>query len=171
MAVTTTTLKRHLAAGTPRPMPADDLRRRVAVGCAPALIDVRNDPEAFFARHIQSSLHIQEARTTALVQALQRFSGAVLVCDDGRLSSMVCRTVGFCGFENVFYLDGGLKAWEEVGGPLVETRPTGRESRIVRPEEMRRLMKVYRSVSPQVLFFGLAGSAALLGAAFMLLTR
>lgn len=150
-------------------MPADDLRRRAAVGCAPAIVDVRNDVEAFFARHIQTSLHIQESRTTALVQALQRFNGAVLVCDDGRLSSMVCRTVGFCGFENVFYLEGGLKAWEEVGGPLVQTRPTGRESRIVRPEEMRELMRVYRAVNPRVLFFGLAGSAALLGGAVLML--
>ncbi|HYF01042.1 MAG TPA: rhodanese-like domain-containing protein, partial [Planctomycetota bacterium] len=161
--------QRRLKAGTPRPMPADDLKRRAAVGCAPAIIDVRNDAEVFFARHIQASLHIQESRTTALVQALQRFNGAVLVCDDGRLSSMVCRTVGFCGFENVFYLEGGLKAWEEVGGPLVETRPTGRESRIVRPEEMRKLAQVYRSVTPRALFYGLAGSCAVLGAAILLL--
>lgn len=166
MPASPTTLARRLSAGIPRPMPADDLRRRWAVGCAPAIIDVRNSPEAFGNRHIQSSLHIPEARTTALVQTLQRLNGAVLVCDDGRLGAMVCRTISFCGFENVFYLEGGLKAWEREGGPLVETRPTGRESRIVRPDEMRRLMKVYRSVSPRVLFYGLAASAAVLAGVF-----
>ena len=169
MPASPTTLARRLNNGVPRPMPADDLRRRWAVGCAPAIVDVRTDPLAFGARHIQSSLHIPETRTTALVQTLQRLNGAVLVCSDGRLSSAVCRTIGFCGFENVFYLEGGLKAWEQVGGPLVETRPTGRETRIVKPDEMRRLMNAYRSVTPRVLFYGLAGSAALLGGAFMLL--
>lgn len=169
MAMTTTSLQRRLKAGTPRPMPADDLKRRAAVGCAPAIIDVRNDSEDFFARHIEASLHIQESRTTALVQALQRFNGAVLVCDDGRLSSMVCRTVGFCGFENVFYLEGGLKAWDEAGGAMVQTRPTGRESRIVRPEAMRQWLQADRPVRSRWLCYAAASAAVVVGALLYLL--
>jgi rhodanese-related sulfurtransferase len=152
-------------------MPADDLRRTHAVGAAPAIIDLR-PPDAFAKGHVQGAVNIPETRTTALMQTLGRLGAAVLVCDDGRLSAAVCRTVGFCGLAQVFYLDGGLRAWEEVGGPCCEIDAGGKERRAGRFEdEPSTVMKVAQSFSFRNLVLGLAGAVGVVAVALILLLR
>jgi rhodanese-related sulfurtransferase len=110
----------------PTPMSAIELRTRLADGEAPTLVDVR-EAAAFHARHIAGAVHAPDSQTTALVKKMQLLPSAVLVCDDGRASSMVARTLGFCGFHDLVYLDGGLAAWVKAGGFLVETTRSGFE--------------------------------------------
>src|SRR5204863_9892372 len=100
-----------------------------AGGARPSLVDVR-EAAAFHARHIAGSLHAPDSQTTALVRKLQTLESVVLVCDDGRLSSMVARTLGFCGFHDVGFLEGGLASWVAAGGVLVETTRSGFEHEI-----------------------------------------
>jgi rhodanese-related sulfurtransferase len=112
-----------------------DLRSQVALGTAPALVDVR-DPKAFHPRHIAGSQNAPESQTTALVKKVQTLDKAVLICDDGRLSSIVARTLGFIKINSVAYLEGGINAWAASGGKLVETTRTGFEHELsLMPED------------------------------------
>ncbi len=103
-----------------------DLTVQLAAGTAPALVDVR-DPKLFHPRHIAGSHNAPESQTTALVRKLQTLDKAILVCEDGRLSSMVARTLGFIKINSVAYLEGGINAWAAAGGKLVETTRSGFE--------------------------------------------
>jgi thiosulfate sulfurtransferase len=90
------------------------------------LVDVR-DPAAFLARHLPGSINAPDSQTTALVKKMQTFARAVLICDNGRTSALVTRTLGFCGFRAVAYLEGGIEAWTASGGALAETTRSGFE--------------------------------------------
>ena len=145
-------------------MPADDLCRIVAVGAVSAIIDVR-PAEAYAAAHIQGSLSIPETKITALVHAVTLRPSAVLVCADGRQSFAVARTLGFSGFSGLYYLDGGLSAWSDAGGALMETTERGKDRPVGRPQNESRFSGVARLFSYRLLFFGLAASAGLISLA------
>jgi rhodanese-related sulfurtransferase len=117
----------------PPSITAVELRRHIGTGEKPTLVDVR-EAGPFAARHIAGSIHSPDSQTTALVRKMQTLKRALLVCEDGRVSAMVARTLGFCGFHEVAYLEGGLEAWSAVGGVLVETTRSGFEHELPRPE-------------------------------------
>src|SRR5262245_23473582 len=81
------------------------LRIMQSKGIAPSVVDVR-EAAAFHPRHIPDSILAPDSQTTALVRKLQTLSDAVLVCEDGRTSAMVARTLSFCGFHAVAFLEG-----------------------------------------------------------------
>lgn len=114
-----------------------ELRVLIGAGTPPPLIDVR-EPALFHPRHIQGSANCPDSQTTALVRKLQTLEKAVLVCNDGKLSSLVARTLGFCKINTVSYLQGGLAAWTAAGGKLVETTRSGFEHELTpEPDEER----------------------------------
>jgi len=104
----------------------------IGAGTPPALVDVR-EPSLFHPKHIAGSQNAPDSQTTALVRKLQTLEKAVLVCNDGRLSSMVARTLGFCKINSVAFLDGGIDAWGAAGGKLVETTRSGFEHELAPP--------------------------------------
>jgi rhodanese-related sulfurtransferase len=110
----------------PSPTRVAELLALIGAGTPPALLDVR-EPAVFHPRHIAGSQNAPDSQTTALVRKLQTLGPAVLVCNDGRLSSMVARTLGFCKITAVSYLEGGIQAWAAAGGKLVETTRSGFE--------------------------------------------
>lgn len=111
-----------------RPISVVDFLRTTG-GQLPVLVDVR-EAAAYHARHIAGSIHAPDSQTTALVKKLQALENAVLVCEDGRMSSMVAKTLGFCGFNELAFLEGGIAAWKRAGGSLVETTRSGFEHEI-----------------------------------------
>lgn len=117
----------------PESVRAFELIRQLRDGTAPVILDVR-EAAAFNAGHIPGSVHAPDSQTTALVKKLQTIKSAVLVCDQGKVSAMVRRTLGFCGFHAVSYLDGGLKAWVAAGGDLMEITRSGAERALELPE-------------------------------------
>ena len=56
-----------------------------------------------------------------------------LVCNDGKVSALVARTLGFCKINTASYLEGGLAAWAAAGGKLVETTRSGFEHELPPP--------------------------------------
>jgi rhodanese-related sulfurtransferase len=145
-------------------MPADDLCRVAAVGAVSAIIDVR-PAEAYAAAHIPGSLSIPETKITALVHAVTLRPNAVLVCADGRQSFAVARTLGFSGFLGLYFLDGGLCAWNGAGGALMETTERGQDRPVGKPQAESRFSGLARLFSFRLLFFGLAASAGLVALA------
>ncbi len=147
-------------------MSVAELKRDLPVGAAPRILDVR-ELEAFEKGHLADSTHCPDSAPAGLVFLAERHPRVLLVCDDGRMSAMVARTLKFAGIADPLYLAGGLKAWAAEGGPLYETSETGQEHRVVRetPAEttVRRLAPVGKAITARVLYLGLAGAAALLG--------
>jgi phage shock protein E len=112
-----------------------DLLRQIEEGSAPAILDVR-EAGPFQAGHIAGALHAPDSLTTALVRKVQALDRAVLVCDTGKVSAMVRRTLGFCGFHAVSYLEGGLRGWIAAGGGLVEITRSGAERALDLPDDV-----------------------------------
>lgn len=113
----------------PAQVSAASLMAQIGAGNAPALVDVR-DPKLFHPRHLPGSQNAPDSQTTALIKKLQTLPRAILICDDGKLSAVVCRTLGFCKITSVSYLDGGINAWAAAGGKLAETTRSGFEHEI-----------------------------------------
>lgn len=112
---------------------AAELLRHLGAGEQIAVVDVR-ETGPFIGRHIGGSISAPDSLTTALVRKMQVLKRAVLVCEDGRLSAMVARTLGFCGFKDLAILEGGLQAWVAAGGALSETTRSGFEHELPSPE-------------------------------------
>ena len=99
---------------------------------AAAIFDVR-EPALFHPRHIAGSQNAPDSQTTALIRKLQTVDQAVLVCNDGKLSSNVARTLAFVKIHTVCYLEGGIEAWSKAGGKLFETTRSGFEHELSKP--------------------------------------
>lgn len=155
----------------PTGMTVSQLNRDLPVGAAPAILDVR-EWDAFQGAHIPGSVHAPDSRPADLVCQVERHPRVVLVCEDGRMSAMVARTLKFSGIADPLFLVGGLKAWEGEGGALQEISATGQEHRVVRDTigetAVRRLAPIGKAMSVRVLFLALAASAAVV--ALVLLT-
>ncbi|HVR87132.1 MAG TPA: rhodanese-like domain-containing protein [Planctomycetota bacterium] len=108
------------------------LMAQIGTGTAPAIFDVR-EPAVFHPRHIGGSQNAPDSQTTALVRKLQTVDKAILVCNDGKLSSLVARTLAFVKINSVAYLEGGIEAWAKAGGKLVETTRSGFEHELAPP--------------------------------------
>jgi rhodanese-related sulfurtransferase len=108
------------------------LLSQVRTGTASAIFDVR-EPKLYHPRHIRGSQNAPDSQTTALVRKLQTVDKAILVCNDGKLSSLVARTLGFVKINSVAYLEGGIDAWAAAGGTLVETTRSGFEHELEPP--------------------------------------
>jgi rhodanese-related sulfurtransferase len=102
------------------------LMAQIGKGAAPPLLDVR-DAAVFHPRHLPGSQNAPDSQTTALIRKLQTVGSAILICNDGKLSSMVARTLGFVKINSVSYLEGGIEAWAAAGGKLMETTRSGFE--------------------------------------------
>ncbi|MBI3858595.1 MAG: rhodanese-like domain-containing protein [Planctomycetes bacterium] len=123
------------AAKMPPSITTAELMRHLGAGEKIHLVDVR-EPAPFGVRHIAGSLNAPDSQTTALVKKLQTLGKAVLLCQDGRQSAMVVRTLGFCGFRTLAFLEGGISAWAAAGGKLAETtRTEGFERELPREPE------------------------------------
>jgi rhodanese-related sulfurtransferase len=142
------------------------------LGSPPDVLDVRE--EAFYRTgHIEGAVHTPDSNTTGLVQRVQMSERVVLVCDDGRLSSTVARMLGVCGFPDVAYLKGGLRAWTASGGALMETMVSGAERRTQSggdPDGTGTAGRVFSMLTPSVLLVGVVGAAALMGGLAILLS-
>ena len=113
-------------------MSVADLMVLLGANSLPPLIDVR-EPAQFHPRHIAGSQNCPDSQTTALVKKLQTLEKAVLICNDGKVSALVARTLGFCKINTASYLEGGLTAWTAAGGKLVETTRSGFEHELPPP--------------------------------------
>ena len=108
------------------------LMAQIGAGVSPVIFDVR-EPAVFHPRHLAGSQNAPDSQTTALVRKLQTVDKAILVCNDGKLSSLVARTLGFVKINSVCYLEGGIDAWARAGGKLVETTRSGFEHELAPP--------------------------------------
>jgi rhodanese-related sulfurtransferase len=153
----------------PTGLEVESLRQHVATGTI-VVLDVRD--EASFRRgHIPNALHAPDSSPGRLAVEATRHPRVALVCDTGKMSALIARTLKVAGTADPCYLVGGLRAWAAAGLDLTQIAEDGRkhrrspETRLERTT--RRIRPVAGSLNRRVLFASLAGSAAVLGMALL----
>jgi rhodanese-related sulfurtransferase len=113
-------------------------------GPSPAAALTRLDPEAFATRMGDSdaqviNVHIPyegELENTDAFIPFDRIVGdaqlpadkgseVLLYCRSGRMSETAGKALNQAGYTNVSHLEGGMKAWEAAGKPLIHKPQTG----------------------------------------------
>ncbi|MFP7723592.1 rhodanese-like domain-containing protein [Lysobacter sp. A3-1-A15] len=69
-------------------------------------------------RSVQSSQFDPESKLLANAKALP----VVMVCRSGQASAAAAKRLKKAGFEHVYWLDGGIQAWQQADLPLVKGR-------------------------------------------------
>lgn len=157
----------------PPTLEAKELNDLCGTFLRPTILDVRVEAQ-FLAGHIEGSVNSPDSNTTALLGKVARAAKVCLVCNDGHLSSTVARMLGVCGYTEVTYLKGGLKAWKESGAWLMETTRRGEYRRLHEggnPDGPGPIGRFLARIHPPVFYAGLAGAAALLGLVAVLISR
>ena len=160
-----TELRRSAIHRPPPALEAKELNELFGSCIRPVILDVREEAQ-FRTGHLPGAVHAPDSNTTALLSKIARCPKVILVCNDGHMSSTVARMLGVCGYSEVSYLKGGLKAWKEIGAPLLETTRRGEERRVHEggnPDGPGPIGRLMARLTPPVFFAGLAGAAVLVG--------
>ncbi|MBE0429957.1 MAG: rhodanese-like domain-containing protein [Thermoleophilia bacterium] len=83
------------------------------------LIDVR-EPHEFASSRIPDARHIPLRQITHEIESLRQHGDRpiILSCHSGRRSEMVCRLLKKHGFDNLYNLAGGIRAWRRANLPV-----------------------------------------------------
>ena len=96
-----------------------EYRRRIAAGERLVLVDVREDHE-WQAGHLPDATHLSKGTIERDVE--KRFpdkaTPLVLQCGGGFRSALAADNLQKMGYQNVWSLDGGIRAWRESGGAI-----------------------------------------------------
>lgn len=82
------------------------------------LLDVR-EPAEWQAGHAPEAYHLPMQEIPARLAEIPMDGDVVVVCRVGGRSAMVVEFLQSNGWNNVINLDGGMRAWEAAGLPLV----------------------------------------------------
>lgn len=99
-------------------------KRLSAPGVRPLVIDVRT-PREYQGGHLEGATNIDfyAKDFAARLAGIDRGQTCLVHCAVGGRSTKALETLRKLGFTNVIHLDGGLKAWEKAGKPVVKPAP------------------------------------------------
>lgn len=82
------------------------------------IVDVRESGE-WSTGHIPNARHIALGQFDKRIGELDKFKArpVILCCASGNRSSSACGALKKAGFERVYNLDGGMRAWRDAGLP------------------------------------------------------
>ena len=85
------------------------------------VLDVRSDGE-FNNGHILNAMHIPQQHLDEQIDKLHKFRERPIItaCRTGQTSARASNALRKQGFEKVYYLSGGLLAWEDANLPLTK---------------------------------------------------
>jgi len=83
------------------------------------VVDVRETSE-WSSGHIPNARHIALGQLSQRVGELEKVKSkpVIVCCASGNRSSTACGTLKKAGFERVFNLSGGVRAWSDAGLPV-----------------------------------------------------
>jgi rhodanese-related sulfurtransferase len=84
-------------------------------------LDIRS-PEHFKAGSIPQSRNVPAADIVNKLGTLPKDRPIIVVCERGRTAVGVVNTLKGKGYDDVYFLEGGLAAWIEAGLPLARTQ-------------------------------------------------
>tara|TARA_B100000131_G_C17777112_1_gene475733 strand:- start:81 stop:380 length:300 start_codon:yes stop_codon:yes gene_type:complete len=91
---------------------AQDLKNEIINHKDIILIDVREDIEVAQSK-ISGSIHIPMNQIPERLEELNKNIKTIVYCKSGIRSDKVCQYLQHNGFNNVYNLLGGIKAWQE----------------------------------------------------------
>ncbi len=80
------------------------------------IIDVRTEMEYIYEGKLENSILLDFLKPRIFKREIQKYDRNkkyLVYCAVGKQSSLACELMGELGFENVYELDGGLKAWQK----------------------------------------------------------
>jgi len=85
------------------------------------VIDVR-EATSFEHGHIISAIHVPLTKLEESIDKLNRYKNKpiILVCDIGQMSPKAGAILRNKGFEKIYYLSGGIAAWQRASLPMVK---------------------------------------------------
>ncbi len=85
------------------------------------LIDVR-DKEEFDVAHINNAIHLSKGWLEAKIHlhVHNKKDNIILYCGGGHRSLLAADNLQKMGYENVYSMNGGIKAWVNAGKPVTE---------------------------------------------------
>jgi len=97
-----------------------DVKRRMDAGEKFVLVDVREDNE-WEKGHLPSAIHMGRGVIERDIETSIPETGTklILYCGGGFRSALVADNLQKMGYTNVFSMDGGWRAWQEAGAPIV----------------------------------------------------
>lgn len=109
--------------GSKQSVDAGTLRQLLEGSNAPRLIDVRT-PAEFESAHIPGAYNVPlDALKEHRREIVERIDDdVVLLCAAGPRSKQAEEALSAAGLPNLRVLEGGIQAWEQVGGPLTRGR-------------------------------------------------
>lgn len=102
-----------------REINVEDTRRRIASEGNVHLVDVREDHE-WKAGHAARAKHLGKGIIERDIEEAipDRTAEIILYCGGGYRSALAADALQKMGYENVFSMAGGWKAWKEAGAPI-----------------------------------------------------
>jgi rhodanese-related sulfurtransferase len=117
---------------TSKTVAAGELRGRVESHKDVRILDVRT-PAEFETAHIPGAYNIPLDRLPEAISELKHVSDElVVVCQSGARATKACEALQGAGLTGVELLDGGMQAWQAVGGEVNTGKPTWALERQVR---------------------------------------
>lgn len=128
------------------PIETADLRHRLTLRRPPYLVDVRLD-EAFRTDSIAGARHCAVGQLANAADEMLAVRAAEIVCYSTRdvRAQIGAALLSRIGYPRVRWLEGGLRAWKDIGGP---TSSTGGSQRVPPYADVR---STVRSISPRAL--------------------
>ena len=85
------------------------------------IIDLR-DADEYRAGHIASSINIPAGKALDRLNELEKFKDKplILACDMGNKSSQLGRQLRGKGFDQLYRIQGGIRAWRADGMPVIK---------------------------------------------------
>lgn len=85
------------------------------------VVDVRETAE-WSAGHIPNARHIALGHLAKHVSEIEKYKDkpVILVCAHGNRSARACNILKKAGFQQVFNMQGGMRAWAEAGLPVTK---------------------------------------------------
>jgi glyoxylase-like metal-dependent hydrolase (beta-lactamase superfamily II) len=108
-------------------MSMEEVRQRVEAGDgALVILDVR-ERDAYDAGHVPGARHVPRGQLELRVdRELPDPTARILACCEfGKISTLAAATLRAMGYTRAVALDGGIKAWREMGYPLERTPAPG----------------------------------------------
>jgi rhodanese-related sulfurtransferase len=109
------------ARGRVRELDVEETRQRLAPAGGARLIDVREDDE-WRAGHAEGAEHIGRGVIERDIETKipDKRTELILYCGGGYRSALAADNLQRMGYENVYSLAGGWRAWNEAGAPVVK---------------------------------------------------
>jgi rhodanese-related sulfurtransferase len=83
----------------------------------PMILDTR-EATSFLSGHLLNALQISDSKLPTKLKKLKPDTPILLITTQGKIAYKTRKMLKLQGFSKIFYLEGGIQAWQQAGLPL-----------------------------------------------------